>query len=217
MTFLLIPASVGFSSDSDSTESANSFDLRNSGQNSGTYVQSWKDVSVRSSCPWESQTNKQKQIRNVYSLCYHVLSFINWCIYGKLAFLSKLFSVTFQKQEIQGLFCLNWKEKCRRQGKRQKSGASNWAKCWRMQPDTMELTFCLKFCVLSSGGASGKELPLPMQETWEMLVQSLSGEDMLEKEMATLSRILAWEIQWTEEPGGLQSIGSHRVGSSWVT
>ena len=43
-----------------------------------------------------------------------------------------------------------------------------------------------------------------MQETW---VQSLGWEDPLEKEMATHSSILAWEILWTEEPGGLQSTG----------
>ena len=42
--------------------------------------------------------------------------------------------------------------------------------------------------------------PPTMQETW---VQSLSGEDPLEKEMATHSSILVWEIPWTEEPGGL--------------
>ena len=46
----------------------------------------------------------------------------------------------------------------------------------------------------------------------EMQVQSLDGEDPLEEEMATYSSILAWEIQWTEEPGGLQSMGSQRVG-----
>ena len=40
----------------------------------------------------------------------------------------------------------------------------------------------------------------------EMQVQSLGGEDSLEKEMATHSGILAWEIPWTEEPGGLQSM-----------
>ena len=39
-------------------------------------------------------------------------------------------------------------------------------------------------------------------------VQSLGWEDPLEKEMATYSSILAWEIPWTEEPGGLQSIGN---------
>ena len=45
-----------------------------------------------------------------------------------------------------------------------------------------------------------------------MWVQSLGQEDPLEKGMATHSSILSWEIPWTEEPGGLQSIGSHRVG-----
>ena len=50
---------------------------------------------------------------------------------------------------------------------------------------------------------------LAMQETW---VRSLGWEDPLEKEMATLSSILAWRIPWTQEPGGLQSMGSQRVG-----
>ena len=53
-----------------------------------------------------------------------------------------------------------------------------------------------------------KRLPA-MQETW---VQSLGREDPLETEMATHSSILAWRILWTEEPGGLQSIGLQRVG-----
>ena len=53
-----------------------------------------------------------------------------------------------------------------------------------------------------------------MQETW---VQSLSQEDLLEKEMATHSSILAQKIPWTEEPGGLQSMGSQRVGHSLAT
>ena len=53
-----------------------------------------------------------------------------------------------------------------------------------------------------------KNSPL-VQETW---VQSLGGEDPLEKEMATHSSILAWKIPWTEEPGRLQSMGSQRVG-----
>ena len=47
-----------------------------------------------------------------------------------------------------------------------------------------------------------------MQETG---VQSLGWEDPLEKEMATHTSILAWRIPWTEEPGGLQPIGSQRV------
>ena len=46
----------------------------------------------------------------------------------------------------------------------------------------------------------------------ETQVQSLDREDTLEKEMATHSSILAWRIPWTEEPGGLQSMGSQRVG-----
>ena len=46
-------------------------------------------------------------------------------------------------------------------------------------------------------------------------VRSLYQEDPLEKEMATHSRILAWGIPWTEESGGLQSIGSKRIGHNW--
>ena len=48
-----------------------------------------------------------------------------------------------------------------------------------------------------------------VQETW---VRSLDWEDPLEKETATLSSILAWEIPRTEEPGRIQSLGLHRVG-----
>ena len=54
-----------------------------------------------------------------------------------------------------------------------------------------------------------KNLPA-MQEAQEMGVQSLGGEDPLKEGMATHSSILAWRIPWTEEPGGLQSLGSHR-------
>ena len=53
-----------------------------------------------------------------------------------------------------------------------------------------------------------KNLPA-MQET---RVQSLGWEDPLEKGMETHSSILAWRIPWTEEPGGLQSMGSQRIG-----
>ena len=55
-----------------------------------------------------------------------------------------------------------------------------------------------------------------MQETQETQVQSLSGEDPLEEEMATHSSILAWESPWTEQPGGLQSTGSQRVRHHWA-
>ena len=50
---------------------------------------------------------------------------------------------------------------------------------------------------------------LAMRETW---VRSLGREDPLEKAMAPHSSILAWRIPWTEEPGGLQSMGLQRVG-----
>ena len=53
-----------------------------------------------------------------------------------------------------------------------------------------------------------KRLPA-VQETW---VQSLHREDPLEKEMATHSSTLAWKIPWTEEPGGIWSMGSRKVG-----
>ena len=52
---------------------------------------------------------------------------------------------------------------------------------------------------------------------WKTQVRSLGWEDLLEKEMAAHSSILAWRISWTEEPGGPQSIGSQRVGHDWTT
>ena len=66
------------------------------------------------------------------------------------------------------------------------TGLPRWLRCWRTH--------------------------LPMQETQ---VQSLSQEDPLEEKMATHSSILAWRIPWTEEPAGLQSIGSQRVEHNW--
>ena len=50
--------------------------------------------------------------------------------------------------------------------------------------------------------------PPAMQETW---VRSLGREDPLEEGMATHSSLLAWRIPWTQEPGGVQSMGSQRV------
>ena len=58
-----------------------------------------------------------------------------------------------------------------------------------------------------------KNLP-PKQETQ---VQTLGLEDPLEEEMATHSSILVWKIPWTEEPGGLQSMGSQRVTETLST
>jgi len=51
-----------------------------------------------------------------------------------------------------------------------------------------------------------------MQETQETWVLSLGEQDSLEEELTTHSRIPAWEIAWTEQPGGLQSMGLQRVG-----
>ena len=51
----------------------------------------------------------------------------------------------------------------------------------------------------------------------EIQVLALGQEDPLEEEMATHSSILAWEISWTEESGGLQSMGSQRVGRDLMT
>ena len=66
--------------------------------------------------------------------------------------------------------------------------------------------------VIFLGGSMLKKFFLPMQETW---VRSLGQEDPLEKEMATQSSSLAWEIPWTEEPCGLQSMGSQK-SQTWL-
>ena len=67
-----------------------------------------------------------------------------------------------------------------------------------------------------SGGSVVKNLPAAqeLQGTW---IWSLGQEDFLEKGMAPHSSILAWKIPWTEEPGGLQSMGSLRVRHNWAT
>ena len=56
--------------------------------------------------------------------------------------------------------------------------------------------------------------PSTVQETW---IRFLGQEDPLEKGMATHSSIIAWRIPWTEKPGGLQSMGSQKVGHDWAT
>ena len=69
---------------------------------------------------------------------------------------------------------------------------------------------CIRISTQRVPGGSAVKTLLAVQEMW---VQSLPQEDPLEKEMATHSRILAREIPWTEEPGGLQSMGSQK---SWT-
>ena len=63
---------------------------------------------------------------------------------------------------------------------------------------------------MNPGGTVIKNPPA-MQEMLETWVQFLDEEDPLEKEMATYSSILAWKIPWSEDPGGLQSMGLQRV------
>ena len=63
------------------------------------------------------------------------------------------------------------------------------------------------------GGSDSKESACNAGD----MVWSMDWEDPLEKEMATHSSILAWRIPWTEEPGGLQSMGSQRVRHDWAT
>ena len=65
----------------------------------------------------------------------------------------------------------------------------------------------------SPGAQTVKRLPA-LRETW---VQPLGREDLLEKQMATHASALAWIIPWAEEPGGLQSVGSQRVGQDGAT
>ena len=66
-------------------------------------------------------------------------------------------------------------------------------------------------------GGSMVKIHLPIQERQEMCFLPLGREGPLEKEMATLSSVLAYRTPWTEEPGGLQSMGSQRVGHDLAT
>ena len=77
---------------------------------------------------------------------------------------------------------------------------------------------CLSFCLIEVFVASLlAEKVRNLSAIQETQVQSLGLEDPLEKGMETLSSVLASKIPWTEEPGGLQSMGSQRVGHDWVT
>ena len=67
------------------------------------------------------------------------------------------------------------------------------------------------------GGSDGKESACQCRRCRRTCIRSLGGEDALEKGMATHSSILAWRIQWTEEPGWLQSMGSQRVRPDLAT
>ena len=90
-------------------------------------------------------------------------------------------------------------------------GQSYWAKREALCGKTTTTTTTKHLTSLVA--QTGKHLPT----MWETRVQSLGWEDLLEKEMATHSNILAWKIPWTEEAGRLQSMGSQRVGHDWTT
>ena len=80
-----------------------------------------------------------------------------------------------------------------------------------------EFKIYYKAALIKTAGFPGGEVvknPAAKEETW---VQSPGLWDPLEEEMATHSSIRAWKIPWTEEPGGLQSMGSQRVGRDLAT
>ena len=79
---------------------------------------------------------------------------------------------------------------------------------WRALIKT--ITFYEELERIRPGGSVVKNQPVRQRRMQEMEVHSLGREDPLEKEMATHSSIIAWKIQWTEKPGGLQFMGSQK-------
>ena len=96
-----------------------------------------------------------------------------------------------------------------------KSGSSPWLFSSLFMPPSAQPIYMISEHWFELNLVAGRLKSLPaMRETW---VQSLGWEVPLEKGMATHSSILAWRIPWTEEPGGLQSMGSQRVRHDWAT
>ena len=81
----------------------------------------------------------------------------------------------------------------------------------------MKVRYKLRNCYTSEPSSLVAQMIKRLPTMWETQIQSLGREDLLEKEMATHSSILAWKIPWTEEPDRLQSIGSQSVGHDWLT
>ena len=107
-------------------------------------------------------------------------------------------------------------------------------KCWKRQVKFTILGFSPLYCCYLLFQGQNSTYPVKVREAFwgsslvaqlvknlpamqETPVKSLGQEDFLEKEMATHCSILAWEIPWIEEPGGLQPMGSQRVGHDWET
>ena len=73
-----------------------------------------------------------------------------------------------------------------------------------------EVRWPMKSLVIYDGASQVAQMVKNLPTVQETQVRSLGQEDLLEKRMATHFSILAWRIPWTEEPGGLQSMGSQR-------
>ena len=89
-----------------------------------------------------------------------------------------------------------------------REGLEGEGELWRWDPEIIQILIRASLVAQMV-----KHLPA-MQETW---VRSLGWEDPLEKEMATHASILAWEIPWTEVPGGLQSMSLKRIRHDLAT
>ena len=83
---------------------------------------------------------------------------------------------------------------------------------WQIYPLFFRISFLFRLGFL---GGSAIKNPPTMREPQEMWAQSLGREDPLEKGTTTHSSILAWRFPWTEEPDGLQSMRSQRIGHDW--
>ena len=90
----------------------------------------------------------------------------------------------------------------------------SWRRRKKKEKKQQQLIYWLLNTLITSLVAQTVKRLSTVRETW---VWFLGREDPLEKEMATHSSILAWRTPWTEEPGGLQSMGSQRVGHDWAT
>ena len=93
-----------------------------------------------------------------------------------------------------------------------------WKFCWALMDD-IERCYLYRNVskLIQVFDVTSQVAPVNQQETQETWVWSLGLEDPLEEGMATHSNILIWRIPWTEEPGGLQSMESQRVGHDWWT
>ena len=129
-----------------------------------------------------------------------------FCFHGRIKFIASWFliKVTNFQKEIYSLWNkgLNWQEFL-------------FFFFFLLNDNSTHTEYILVFPLIWSSLVVQMVRNLPaMQDAW---IQSLGQEDLLEKEMASHSRILAWRIPHTEEPGGLQSMESQTVRHDWTT